>query len=422
MAAKREREPIEVTVEIEGDEILVGLLRIYDSRGQSMTFKYADTFVGNPRAYPIDPELPLGFGVFQPAVGRDIFGAFSDSTPDRWGQNLILREERNRAKEEHRQPRTMGAVDFFLGTRDFLRQGAIRLRSPETDDYISSDEDGVPALINLPHLLTAADEFVNGNASDRDIKDLFNAGASLGGARPKAAVILKNGSLGIAKFPNKKNDDWDIALWEKVESDLAVEAGIDCAGSWLHKIAGRNVLILKRFDREGDRRIGFMSAMTMLGAKDGDSRSYVEIAEALELNSNTVDRDLEELFRRVIFSILTNNTDDHLRNHAFLRRGNSWQLSPAYDLNPNPESSESRTTAVDPDGLNASIEAMCSVSDIFRLSNERTKQIVDEVETATSDWMHVAERYGAIRQEINLMEIAFESDERKAARLFSGAR
>jgi serine/threonine-protein kinase HipA len=418
MATRNEREPIELTVEIGGDEVLVGTLRIYDRRGQSMTFQYAESYIGDPRAYQIDPELSLDFGIFQPAVGRDVFGVFSDSAPDRWGQNLMRRAERNRAKAENRQPRTLGPADFLLGTRDVLRHGAIRLCRSGTEEHIANDKNGVPALIDLARLLNAADAFVEGEPQDQDIKDLLNAGGSLGGARPKAAVTLSDNSLAIAKFPNKKNDNWDIALWERVESELAHRSGIDMAESWLHKIANRNVLIAKRFDREGDRRVGFMSAMTMLGAQDGDTRSYVEIAGAIEVNSSTVERDLEELFRRVIFSVLTNNTDDHLRNHGFLRRGNAWQLSPAYDMNPNPESSETRATDVDPDGLNASIEAMSSVAGIFRLSSDSTKEIVREVEIATRDWRQLASQFGADRQEVDLMEVAFESEERKAARSY----
>ena len=221
--------------------------------------------------------------------------------------------------------------------------------------------------------------------------------------------------LAIAKFPNKKSDDWDIALWERVEADLAARSGIDVSQSWLHKVAGRNVLVVKRFDRAGTQRIGFMSAMTMLDATDGDDRSYIEIASAIEINSSTVERDLKELFRRVVFSILTNNTDDHLRNHGFLRQGNAWKLSPAYDMNPNPEASENRTTALDPDGLNASIKSMRSVAGVFRLSDDRTREIIHEVEAATRDWRRVAATYGANRQETDLMEAAFESEAREAA-------
>jgi len=195
VARNRQREPIEVTVEIDGDEILVGLIRVHERRTRSMTFQYAATYIADPRSYPIDPELSLDLEIFQPSSSRDIFGVFSDSAPDRWGQNLIRREERNQAAAESRKARTLGPVDFLLGTRDVLRQGAIRLREGGSNEYIAGDDKGVPALIDLARLLNSTDEFVDGTPKDQDIRDLLVAGGSLGGARPKAAVLLQDGSL-----------------------------------------------------------------------------------------------------------------------------------------------------------------------------------------------------------------------------------
>ena len=407
MATKSTRPPIEVTVEIDGDELPVGSLRIYERRGQTVTFQYAESYLRDSRAYPIDPGMPLGLGVFQPPLGHDMFGTFTDISPDRWGQNLMRRGERELADSEGRKARSLGPIDFMLGVRDILRQGALRLRNPESGEYLATDHDGIPALVHLPHLLAVADAYVDGETRERDIKDLLNAGGSLGGARPKAAVTLANGSLALAKFPNKKSDTWDIALWEAIEAELARNAGLDVASSELVKVANRNVLISQRFDRNGSLRIGFMSAMTMLEAKDGDARSYLEIARAIEMNSSTVARDLEELFRRIIFSVLTNNTDDHLRNHGFLRSNHAWRLSPAYDMNPNPESTQ-RTTALDPDGLDANIQSLYSVADLFRLSDVRAKEIVGQVQSATNEWRRIATKLGAARQEIDLMEQAFE--------------
>lgn len=417
MLTWNDRDPLNVTVEIDGEELLVGTLRVYSRRGQkSMTFQYASSYLSDPRAYQIDPAIPLDLGISSPAVNQEIFGVFADGAPDRWGQNLMRREEQNRAKAEGKTARTLTASDFLLGTRDVLRQGAVRLRIPGTDVHIATDEEGVPALIQLGHLLNAADAWIDGESTEQEIKDLLNAGGSLGGARPKAAVILQDGSLGIAKFPDKDKDNWDVCLWEKVEQDLALRSGIDVTEGQLLKVADRNVLVVKRFDRDGQRRIGFASAMTLLEAKDGDHGSYVDLASVIEINSNAVERDLEELFRRIIFSILTNNTDDHLRNHAFLRRKNAWSLSPAFDLNPNPHSSEQRTMFLDSDGLDVTIESMISVAEIFRLSNDRAREILSEVETATGEWRKVAVGRGAKRVDIDLMDGAFESEERKVAR------
>jgi serine/threonine-protein kinase HipA len=420
MVAKsaNQQPPIEVTVEIEGEELLVGNFRVHDRRGQSMTFQYSESYIGDPRAYPIDPALPLSLGVFQPPIGWDMFGVFSDTAPDRWGQNLMRRSEREAADREERKQRSLGPINFVLGVRDVLRQGAVRFRDAHNGDHIATDGIGVPALIQLPHLLAVADAYVEGHAIEREINDLLRAGGSLGGARPKAAVTLKDGSLAIAKFPNKKDDNWDIALWEAVEAELAKRSGILMATVELERVANRNIVISHRFDRQDSRRIGFMSAMTMLEARDGDARSYVEIAREIEVNSSTVAGDLAELFRRIAFCILTNNTDDHLRNHGFLRINDAWQLSPAYDMNPNPELA-TRTTALDPDGLNASIESLVEIAELFRLDDAKAKLIVGEVEGGTREWRRVAETKNAKRSEIELMRVAFDNGERDVARALS---
>jgi len=166
---------------------------------------------------------------------------------------------------------------------------------------------------------------------------LLHAGSSLGGARPKAHVRMDSGRVAIAKFPSA-SDEWNVMAWEKTALDLAAAAGIRTPVNHLVSVAGGAVLVIDRFDRVDDgRRRGYMSAMTALEATDGDVRSYVDIAEILEEQALEVTAELAQLWRRVAFSILISNTDDRLRNHALLHvRGNSWTLSPAFDLNPNP--------------------------------------------------------------------------------------
>ena len=247
---------------------------------------------------------------------------FSDGAPDRWGRSLMQREEHDRMRWTSTRPRPLTTADFLLGTRDELRQGAIRLRRPGAGKYWSDGDAAIPQLLFLPKLLAASDEFLAGE-TDGDwqaIKDLVDAGSSLGGARPKAAVRTAEGELAFAKFPRKLSDEWDVSSWEKLESDLAGRCGITVARSDLENVAGRPVLIVRRFDRDGGRRVGFASALTMLEGTDFDQRSYLEIAEVLAAGSDHPNRDLEELFRRIVFSVLTSNTDDHLRNHGFLRR------------------------------------------------------------------------------------------------------
>ncbi len=405
---------LEVTVEIDGAEVTAGTLRVYERRGQSTTFEYADTYLSDARSFPLDPALPLGSGVFQPPPDKTLFNAFSDSAPDRWGQNLMKRQERDRSAANHDTARTLRPVDFLLGTKDSLRQGALRYRTEDSGLHLASDDAGVPALITLPRLLAATDRFLAGE--DTDLQDLINAGGSLGGARPKAAVRNARGVLALAKFPRRDIDEWDVAGWEQVQSELATRAGLRVAPSELATVAGRHVFIVERFDRSGEQRIPFASALTMLEASDMEDHSYLELADAIERNSNQPAADLEEMFRRIAFSVLASNTDDHLRNHAFLHSGRGWNLSPAYDLNPNPESTGRLTLAIDFDDTRADIELVASVAPYFRVSAERAKTIISEVELATRQWQDVANRHGIPAQDLTRVAAAFESPQRAVAR------
>jgi serine/threonine-protein kinase HipA len=408
------REPVEVTVETGGQEIVAGTLWIHEQKTETATFRYSDTYLASPVSYDLDPALPKSAGVFQSRSGRPLFSAFADSAPDRWGQNLMRRAERGRAAAESRTPRSLRNGDFLLGVRDDTRQGAIRFRRPGTSDYHSTHRNAVPRLIELPRLLNAVDHLDDG-VDSRDLKDLIDAGSSLGGARPKATVVDGSGGLAIAKFPRSGSDEWDVAGWEEVELRLARRCGITVSDSRLSMVAGRHVLIVNRFDRTSGQRTGFASALTMLEAADGEQRSYLEIAEVVERQSPSPTSDLRELYRRVIFSILTGNTDDHLRNHAFLRRRQGWALSPAYDLNPNPHRPDRLSTAIDLDDTRADIETALSVSGYFRLTLAEARSQVTAVSEATSRWRSEAADLNLPRREIDLMAEAFETDQRRAA-------
>jgi serine/threonine-protein kinase HipA len=411
------REPVEVSVENGGRELTAGTLWVHDRGGQTATFRYADAYLASPDSYDLDPALPRSSGVFHTPPGWAMFSALADSAPDRWGENLMRREERERARAIDATPRTLGKADFLLGVRDDARQGAIRFRHPGSTSYYSAHEHAVPRLIELPRLLHAIDHLDTEGTLDRDLRDLIAAGSSLGGARPKAVVIDASGRLAIAKFPRTGSDEWDVEGWEEVELRLARRAGIDVAASELVQIAGRHVLVVDRFDRQGAKRIGFASALTMLEAADGEQHSYLEIADTVERHSPRPTADLQELYRRVLFSVLTSNTDDHLRNHAFLRTRRGWALSPAYDLNPSPDNPARLSTAIDLDDTSASIENALSVSRYFRLTAAQARTLVAEVEEATSGWRREAEQLGLPRQQIDRMTDAFETSQRRIARL-----
>jgi serine/threonine-protein kinase HipA len=370
----------------------------------------------------LDPGLPLVTGTLQTPIGRALFGAFADSSPDRWGRTLIQRAERARAKAAATAPRSMSEVDLLLGVRDDLRQGALRFRNNEQGPFLATEESGVPALTDLPVLLDIAARAERDTADYEDLRRLVRAGSSLGGARPKAHVLDAAGRVAIAKFPSDSSDTWNVMAWEKVALDLARDAGVTVPDSQLIRIGNRNVLVVDRFDRRGTARIGYASAMTMLEASDGYQRSYLEIAEVIEQRSTAVAAELRQLWRRIAFSILISNTDDHLRNHGFLHeRGDSWILSPAFDLNPQP-GSEDLSTAIDYTDTRASVDTLMSVADYFRLEASAALEVLAEVTRAVTRWRTVAKFHGLLQQDLNAMEPAFEHAEGERARALTKIR
>lgn len=402
-------------VSIEDATILAGQLYSHRSRGsESASFTYERSYLADRRAYPLDPALPLLSGTQQTPLNQKIFGAFSDSCPDRWGQRLIERSERRRAESAGSTARSFGAFDLLIGVRDDLRQGSIRYAV--VGDFVADEATGVPGMTDLPTLLSAADDLGDDTGDSESLALLLRAGSSLGGARPKAHVRDNNGRVAIAKFPSP-SDDWNVMAWEKVALDLAAAAGVRVPENHLVSIAGRDILIVDRFDRRpGGQRIGYLSLMTALEATDGDVRSYVDIAEVLEERSVNVGDELAQLWRRVAFSILISNTDDHLRNHGLLHvQADSWRLSPAFDLNPNPAAGPKHlSTAIDA-STRADLRDLLDVASLFRLSHPDALDILAEVRAGVAQWRRVAFATGLATSAVAGMTPAFEHPQAELA-------
>jgi serine/threonine-protein kinase HipA len=414
---------VEVFVQIADEDVLAGRLWSHRrGRTESQTFSYASEYLSLDGSYELDPTLKLFAGQQQTSAGRAIFGAFSDCAPDRWGRRVITRRESRRVDREGGAARSFGEVDYLLGVRDDLRQGALRFRDPGSGAFLADEDVGAPSLLELPGLLSAAERLDRDEASEEELAMLLRGGSSLGGARPKAHVLDSSGKVAIAKFPSPGADDWDVTRWEAVALTLAGNAGINVPRNELLEIDGRSVLAVDRFDRIGDRRIGYVSALTMLERSNGDQGSYLEIADAIVRQSAQATEDLRELWRRIAFSILISNFDDHLRNHGFLRTSSSgWSLSPAFDLNPDPRPGERHLrTAIDFDDTEASVDLLLSVADDFRLSEDESLTVLGEVSAATSAWRSVAETFEADDSEIKVMARAFEHDEATKARELTG--
>jgi len=410
---------VDVIVQIGGEDVLAGRLWSHRRRGtESATFSHGAGYLAHPAAYRLDPLLVLSAGQQQTPAERPMFGAFSDCAPDRWGRRLIQRTEVHRVRREGGAERSFGESEYLLGVRDDLRQGALRFRDPARGVYVADEDTGVPHLLDLPQLLNAADRLERDEASETELRTLLRGGSSLGGARPKAHVLGEAGRLSIAKFPSAASDDWDVMRWEAVALGLARASGIAVPDWSLHEIDGRAVLIIDRFDRASGLRIGYVSAMTMLEARDGDQGSYLDIVDVVETHSPHAGADLLQLWRRIAFSILISNTDDHLRNHGFLRTSSAgWALSPAFDLNPDPRAGPKYlSTAIDFDDTEARVETLMGVAEYFRLGPDAARAILGEVSGATSRWRAAAAQAGLDRRSIERMEPAFEHPQAVMAR------
>ena len=402
-----------VSISLGSENIRVGKLWFH-IRGarESASFEYDKKWLKHPEKFAIEPALKLTEGAFHTNSGINVFGAIGDSAPDRWGRVLMRRAEVARSKSENTTPRTLFEVDYLLGVNDEVRQGALRF-SMEPFEHLflkPKDKTAVLPLIYLPQLLSATERFIKDEEDLEDLKILLAPGSSLGGARPKTSILDKDGSLAIAKFP-KKDDEFNVVLWEAVALTLAKKAGIKVPLWRLEMIFEKPVLIIKRFDRFNGQRIPFLSAMSMLGALDNEQHSYIEIAYALAQNGATPEQDMAELWRRIVFTVMISNTDDHLRNHGFIyERHKGWKLSPAYDMNPNPIQIKTRvlTTAISFDDTSASLDIAMSVIKEFRLSQNNAYQIIKEVREQVNKWREVALDLGLSKRECDRMSSAFE--------------
>lgn len=271
----------EVHLSLAGQDRLVGRAWSNRARGsETVQFEYADEWLRDRGGFALEPGMPLTRGGFQPPAGRAIHGALGDSAPDTWGRRLMQRAERRRAVREGRAVRTLMESDYLLGVADETRLGALRFRDAGDGDFLACSGSGVPALVALGRLLQATERILRDEETDEDLAMIFAPGSSLGGARPKASVIDQHGHLAIAKFP-KESDEYSLETWEEITLRLAERAGIRTAGHELIQVAGKAVLLSRRFDREGSHRIPFLSAMAMLGARDGERGSYAEIVDVL---------------------------------------------------------------------------------------------------------------------------------------------
>ncbi len=409
-----ERE-VEVHVDLKGLPHRVGLLRRHASRqrADALTFEYDRAWLEDDRRFPLDPALPMTLGLFEANRRGRLAGAIGDAAPDTWGRQLMQRAARHRADRDGERVRSPHELDYLLGVTDEVRTGALRFRVSGRARFEARSDTGVPARVALRRLSSIVDRLLRGEESDEDLRLLLAAGSSLGGARPKAAVLDQRGQLSIAKFP-RETDEYSIETWEEVALQLAERAGIATPHHELVSFADRAILLSRRFDRIGAVRIPFLSAMSLTDSVDGEPGSYPEIVDEIARHGARAKSDSIALYRRMAFNVLISNVDDHLRNHGFLRRERSgWSLSPVYDLNPTPADVKARilTTRIDLDDGTCSLDLVLSASAYFGLSLPAARDIVTEVAKAVQNWRRVARAVGAPHPEIDRMASAFEHDD-----------
>ena len=339
-----------------------------------------------------------------------LFGFLQDAMPDRWGRRLIDKRERLLAAQERRAPRHLTDIDYLTQIDDTTRMGALRLRDGERILGTEYADTPVPPLTHLREFVDMAQEYERQDEQGGAIREewllnLYKQGSSLGGARPKANVRDIDGSLWIAKIPSI-NDDYDVALWEFWAHQMASLAGIKVPEMRLLSLPGQkyHTLLSKRFDRDGEQRMHFASAMTLCGLQDGadatTGNGYLDMVDVIVGSAGFVDprAALEQLYRRVAFSICIRNHDDHFRNHGFLLTEKGWVWSPAYDLNPSDFNTQS--LLVSRDSNESSLEILLSAAGDYMLSAERAQQIIGEVLAAMTKARQVARQCGISEHEV----------------------
>lgn len=384
-----------------GGDAVVGTLRRARSRGASViSFAFNETWLASKSAFTLDPGLNL--------VGGEQYGfprLFADTTPDRWGRTLL---ERDVIRREGRA-RALDDWDLLILVRDELRMGALRFARASDGVYVAAEDPAVPPVARLREIESEVRDVERGGVPGAAVADLVAPGSSLGGNRPKANFRSDDARLWMAKFPSA-SDRWDVAAWEYLLDQLATDAGIPVPPTQLlgPYLGTHHTYAALRFDRSGaDRRL-FASAMTLAGQRDHADASYLDIARAIELYGDpaAIDADLEQLFRRVTFNVLTGHRDDHLRNHGFLHTVGGWRLAPAYDLNPRPDA-RLHELALDEADKEPSLERVLATAAYYRLRASRARAIIDEVRGAVGNWRDRASTLGIVRADTDLMTAAF---------------
>lgn len=391
---------------------IVGRLRFErDGHRQHSQFEYAAEWLAAPDRFALSPEMVLREGSHF-STGRDdkrsaLAGCFADAAPDSWGRALMTKALGGGLSE----------FDYLVLSDDRTRQGALRFLG-ENMESLSDLAPPIPRLVELERLRALADQFERDpDGAQEAARDLAGVAGSLGGARPKANVE-GDGHLWIAKFTSAQ-DTKPIERVEVATLKLAAKCGLRVAEARLElRDSDSPIALIRRFDRRGTARIPYISARTALAWTGDEHGYYTDIADVIRQISNKPVDDLHELWRRIVFTILVSNTDDHLKNHGFIYvGGDRWRLSPAFDINPSPSRHRVLETGIVEGGsFDASLDIALEACPLFELTPAEAGQQVSRMARMIIDsWKPVLRDEGVSSDELRGYASAFEHEEMERA-------
>lgn len=367
--------------------VLCGTLTLLG--GRVCPFSYSDAWLGYSGAFALSPDLPLRAGLFEPPSKTLIHPVFEDATPDRWGRRVIDKIFKLQRRSE---------LDY-LAVAGEDRIGALGF-SLRADEYTIAPQQAL-YLADLAELLLAAQAIERRLPVDENMRQLLCPAATAGGTRPKA-VIQEGSRRWIAKFPTE-DDSVEVCAIEYASLALARECGIMVPDARLVEVGRSRVLLVERFDRAVDHsRIHFCSARTLLMAQglNAAEAAYADLADTVRRWSHSPKPDAQKIYRRMLFNILIENTDDHEKNHGFLWQAKQWNLAPAYDIQPQLQGIHYQQLRVGKAGSEPTITNALSERGRFMLSGDEVRDELDTLLSKAATWRTVFERATVSKSDI----------------------
>ncbi|MGH0003760.1 type II toxin-antitoxin system HipA family toxin [Pseudovibrio ascidiaceicola] len=409
-----------VTVAIGLNKTKVGDLYFEtDGVRQSSTFRYAPEWIDHPQSFALSPAMPISSVPYYASGDRKkrqgaLLGPFTDASPDSWGRGIITKAVGGRPSE----------LEFLLLSDDHTRIGALRFLDEE-GNALANTEPPIPRLNDLQEIRQLAHIYESDPSVEKvELDAIMGYVGSLGGARPKSNFD-DEGILSIAKFTSEF-DTRPIERAEVATLNLAQSLGLSASNARIE--LGKShypVAIIERFDRRDTARIPFISAQTFLGLPEASGHYYTDIADQMFLHAIEPQKQVAELYRRMMFGILVGNTDCHLKNEGFLYAGQGkWALAPAFDINPQPERHPHLETGIyELSGFEASIEAALEAAPYFEIKGEVAKKFLSElINGIDREWKTHCKQAGMSGKEIKSYEPAFDSAQSKIARKLTTER